>query len=384
MELSSSANLQLNNSAGFKRVCRLEDELCCPFPNLPAGVLEMRVKEGSKIRNLMGFSMARMQDGAALRQVVFSGSGRAVTKTITCAEIMKRKMPGLHQISKLQYRGLREVWESQDRGDAQMTVHRTLPSISILLSKDPLDPLEPGYQPPEDHQDLPLKQDPLEPGYQSLNDTKDLLEHGYQPLKGPKHLLDPRLQVIKDPENLLEPKKTGSAGARVPGIKDTNDLLEPGYQLIKGPKYLLEHRYQPLKDSKDSLEPRFQVLKDPKNLLEPRFQPLKDSKGLLVPGYQQLKDPKDLLEPKFQIIKDPKDQLEHRYQLIKDPKDLLVPGYQPLKDPKDPLEPRYQLIKDPKHLLEPGYQRPQMVEKKRSGEPSADCLLEPQVKRVCV
>ncbi|NP_001338628.1 ribonuclease P protein subunit p25b [Danio rerio] len=335
MELSGSANLQLNNSAGFKRVCRLEDELCCPFPNLTAGVLEMRVKEGSKIRNLMGFSMARMQDGAALRQVVFSGSGRAVTKTITCAEIMKRKMPGLHQISKLQYRGLREVWESQDRGDAQVTVHRTLPSISILLSKDPLDPLEPGYQPPEDHQDLlepgnqSLKQDLLEPGYQPLKDTKDLLEPGYQPLKSPKHLLDPRFQVIKDPKNLLEP------GSQPP---KNQDGLDPGYQLIKDPKNLLEPRYQPLKDTKDSLEPRFQLIKDPKNLLEPRYQPIKDTKDLM----------------------------DSRYQL--------------LKDPKDPLEARYQLIKDPKQRLEPGYQHPL----KRSGEPSADCLLEPQVKRVCV
>uniref|UniRef100_A0A8C7MPI0 Ribonuclease P and MRP subunit p25, b n=1 Tax=Oncorhynchus kisutch TaxID=8019 RepID=A0A8C7MPI0_ONCKI len=130
----------------------------CPFPGLASGVLEMRVKEGSKIRNLMGFAMARMQGdvsgvgvsgGGGLRQVVFSGSGRAVTKTITCAEIMKRKVGSLHQLTKLRYKGVREVWESKEGGASEMTVHRTVPSISILLSKDPLDPQEPGYQPPE-------------------------------------------------------------------------------------------------------------------------------------------------------------------------------------------------------------------------------------------
>uniref|UniRef100_A0A674F8B0 Ribonuclease P and MRP subunit p25, b n=1 Tax=Salmo trutta TaxID=8032 RepID=A0A674F8B0_SALTR len=130
----------------------------CPFPGLASGVLEMRVKEGSKIRNLMGFAMARMQGdvsgvgvsgGGGLRQVVFSGSGRAVTKTITCAEIMKRKVGSLHQLTKLRYKGVREVWESHEGGASEMTVHRTVPSISILLSKDPLDPQEPGYQPPE-------------------------------------------------------------------------------------------------------------------------------------------------------------------------------------------------------------------------------------------
>ncbi|KAK2853562.1 hypothetical protein Q5P01_006223 [Channa striata] len=144
---------------GFKKVCRTEEDSPCPFPGLASGVLEMRVKEGSKIRNLMGFAMARMQgvegvsaggmSGGGLRQVVFTGSGRAVTKTITCAEIMKRKVGALHQLTKLRYKVVKEVWESSEGGTSEMTVHRTVPSISILLSKDPLDPLEPGYQPPE-------------------------------------------------------------------------------------------------------------------------------------------------------------------------------------------------------------------------------------------
>ncbi|XP_071750454.2 DNA/RNA-binding protein ALBA1-like [Centroberyx gerrardi] len=144
---------------GFKKVCRTEEDSPCPFPGLASGVLEMRVKEGSKIRNLMGFAMARMQgekgvsgggvSGGGLRQVVFTGSGRAVTKTITCAEIMKRKVGSLHQLTKLRYKGVKEVWESHEGGTSEMTVHRTVPSISILLSKDPLDPQEPGYQPPE-------------------------------------------------------------------------------------------------------------------------------------------------------------------------------------------------------------------------------------------
>ncbi|XP_037311632.2 ribonuclease P protein subunit p25b [Pungitius pungitius] len=151
---------------GFKKVCRTEEDSPCPFPGLASGVLEMRVKEGSKIRNLMGFAMARMQTEAAaceggasvcvggvgggLRQVVFTGSGRAVTKTITCAEIMKRKVGSLHQLTKLRYKVVKEVWESSEGGASEMTVvHRTVPSVSILLSKDPLDPREPGYQPPE-------------------------------------------------------------------------------------------------------------------------------------------------------------------------------------------------------------------------------------------
>ncbi|XP_029953565.1 uncharacterized protein LOC115392974 [Salarias fasciatus] len=163
---------------GFKKVCRTEEDSPCPFPGLASGVLEMRVKEGSKIRNLMGFAMARMQgekdasggggvSSGGLRQVVFTGSGRAVTKTITCAEIMKRKVGCLHQLTKLRYKVVKEVWESAEGGASEMTVHRTVPSISILLSKDPLDPQEPGYQPPQTLSALWEEREGVEPASQT-------------------------------------------------------------------------------------------------------------------------------------------------------------------------------------------------------------------------
>uniref|UniRef100_A0A1A8LEI0 Ribonuclease P/MRP 25kDa subunit n=1 Tax=Nothobranchius pienaari TaxID=704102 RepID=A0A1A8LEI0_9TELE len=173
---------------GFKKVCRTEEESPCPFPGLPSGVLEMRVKEGSKIRNLMGFAMARMQgekagsgegaSSAGLRQVVFTGSGRAVTKTITCAEIMKRKVGCLHQLTKLQYKVVKEVWESNQGGASEMTVHRTVPSISILLSKDPLDPREPGYQPPETLSALWEDKDGAEPAAPTCKRPHVAASHG--------------------------------------------------------------------------------------------------------------------------------------------------------------------------------------------------------------
>ncbi|KAL4658787.1 ribonuclease P protein subunit p25-like protein [Arapaima gigas] len=172
--------------SNFKRVCRMEEASPSPFPGLPEGVLEMRVKEGSKIRNLMGFAMVRMQgegsEQSGLRQVVFAGSGRAITKTITCAEILKRRLGGLHQLTKVYYKTVHEVWEKREGGTPEVTVHRTIPAISILLSKDPLDPKEPGYQPPEAPMGLwgvaePLEQrddgvTPSKRGFGLLSDTE--------------------------------------------------------------------------------------------------------------------------------------------------------------------------------------------------------------------
>ncbi|XP_049579419.1 ribonuclease P protein subunit p25-like protein [Syngnathus scovelli] len=139
----------------FRRIRRTEDSGPYPIPGLNTDFLHMRVREGSKIRNLLRFATARMQGeardshGRSPRQVVFTGSDRGVTKTITCVEIFKRKVEGLHQVSKLYYKTVDEVWEASQQGAPGITVQRTVSAICILLSKDPLNPQEPGYQPPQ-------------------------------------------------------------------------------------------------------------------------------------------------------------------------------------------------------------------------------------------
>lgn len=133
-----------------------------PFADLAPGAVHMRVKEGSKIRNLLAFATASMAQPAT-RTIVFSGCGRATTKTVTCAEILKRRLAGLHQVTRLRYRSVREVWQSLPPGPApgqtpsepaaSLSVLKNVPSLAILLSKDALDPRQPGYQPPSPHPD---------------------------------------------------------------------------------------------------------------------------------------------------------------------------------------------------------------------------------------
>ncbi|XP_069722946.1 ribonuclease P protein subunit p25 [Phaenicophaeus curvirostris] len=173
----------------FRKVRTSEEEIPLPFPDLPPDVVEMKVKEGSKIRNLMNFAMAQMELKGS-RQIVFSGCGRAVTKTITCVEIMKRKLGGLHQVTKVRYKTLVEVWENQDPlpgSPAQnLTVHKNVPSICILLSRDPLDPNQMGYQPPE-----------LQPGFSQAEGTSSSSMKGLKRPMPPPHekLLPKKLQV---------------------------------------------------------------------------------------------------------------------------------------------------------------------------------------------
>lgn len=139
--------------SNLKRMSRTEDSGPCPILGLAEDIVHMRVKEGSKIHNLLQFATARMKAGdgnkTSVRQMVFSGSGGGVTKTITCVEILKRQVEGLHQLSKLYYKTVTEIWESPQQGVPGVSVKKTVPAICILLSKDPLDAQEPGYQPPQ-------------------------------------------------------------------------------------------------------------------------------------------------------------------------------------------------------------------------------------------
>lgn len=120
-----------------------------PFPNVPADITHMKVKLGSRIRNLMSYAMAKMESDT-VRQILFSATGKAVGKAITCVEIMKRRLKGLHQINKIFFWQIEEIWEPivPEAGLESLTVKRNLPAMCVLLSKDDLDTQEPGYQAP--------------------------------------------------------------------------------------------------------------------------------------------------------------------------------------------------------------------------------------------
>ncbi|MBZ3878879.1 Ribonuclease P protein subunit p25-like protein [Sciurus carolinensis] len=72
-----------------------------PVPQLPPDTLEVRVRDGSKIRNLLGLATENSW-----------------------------------------------VPNSPDTGLDSLTVRLNVPAVWVLLSRDPLDPSECGYQPP--------------------------------------------------------------------------------------------------------------------------------------------------------------------------------------------------------------------------------------------
>ncbi|KYN02932.1 Ribonuclease P protein subunit p25, partial [Cyphomyrmex costatus] len=102
--------------------------------------VRQQVKGGTKIRNVLGYALKEFSN---YNSIVWTGTGNGIAKTISCAEIFKRKYEGLHQVTKLCY-----VSSEKSKEDVAKT-HR-IPEIHILLTKDIKDITELGYQAPED------------------------------------------------------------------------------------------------------------------------------------------------------------------------------------------------------------------------------------------
>lgn len=89
----------------YRKGKNVEEELSkekIPIEVLPENFLWMHVKGGTQVGNVIDFAEKAFKEGE-YRSVVWSGSGGGVPKTISCAEIMKRNQPRLHQVTRLAY-----------------------------------------------------------------------------------------------------------------------------------------------------------------------------------------------------------------------------------------------------------------------------------------
>lgn len=64
------------------------------------------------------------------------------------AEIIKRRLVGLHQITEISSTNIVDVWEPKEEGLDRLETTRRVSVITIVLSRDPLDTNNLGYQEP--------------------------------------------------------------------------------------------------------------------------------------------------------------------------------------------------------------------------------------------
>ncbi|XP_043787839.1 ribonuclease P protein subunit p25-like protein isoform X2 [Apis laboriosa] len=121
-------------------------ELEIPIPNLPEKILLMRVKSGTKIRNVLGYAL---KEFANYNCIVWTAAGHGIGKAISCAELFKKKQEGLHQITRLRYVESQKSKEENKTNVNEETRH--VPEIHIFLGKEVKDISVPGYQAPGDN-----------------------------------------------------------------------------------------------------------------------------------------------------------------------------------------------------------------------------------------
>lgn len=74
---------------------------------------------------------------------------RSVLKSVDdVAEILKRRIPGLHQSTEIGSMDITDTWEPLEEGLNRLETTRHVSKIVVTLSKEPVKPNSPGYQMP--------------------------------------------------------------------------------------------------------------------------------------------------------------------------------------------------------------------------------------------
>lgn len=82
--------------------------------------------------------------------VTVKAADRLMDRALWVAEVLKRRVPGLHQITEIKEREIVDVYEPREEGLVRVEQKRFLTIIEITLTKEPTAEQKkaPGYQEP--------------------------------------------------------------------------------------------------------------------------------------------------------------------------------------------------------------------------------------------
>jgi DNA-binding protein len=132
------------NRKDFRRV-RAEDD------GKNAADNEIRVIAARGQRNYISYAIDLLQgtnEKAKHDKITITGMGAAMHNAVNIAEVVKRRVAGLHQITDISSQTVTDTYEAIEAGKDSMTVERKVSIITITLSVKPLDTANPGYQAP--------------------------------------------------------------------------------------------------------------------------------------------------------------------------------------------------------------------------------------------
>ncbi|KAF8030366.1 hypothetical protein BT93_E2720 [Corymbia citriodora subsp. variegata] len=118
-----------------------------PKADTPIDENEIRITSQGRMRSYITYAMGLLQEKGS-NEIVFKAMGRAINKTVTIVELIKRRIVGLHQITTIGSTDITDTWEPLEEGLLPLETTRHVSMITITLSKKELDTASVGYQPP--------------------------------------------------------------------------------------------------------------------------------------------------------------------------------------------------------------------------------------------
>ncbi|XP_012835739.1 PREDICTED: ribonuclease P protein subunit p25-like protein [Erythranthe guttata] len=124
-----------------------------PKPESPVNENEIRITSQGLLRNYITYAITLLQFLPQERQVneiVLKATGQAISKTVAMAEILKRRIPQLHQYITTSSVKITDTFEPIEEGLQTLDQTRHVPMISITLSMEELNlnKNSPGSQSP--------------------------------------------------------------------------------------------------------------------------------------------------------------------------------------------------------------------------------------------
>ncbi|KAK6940554.1 DNA/RNA-binding protein Alba-like, partial [Dillenia turbinata] len=118
-----------------------------PRPESSINENEIRITTQGLIKNYIIYATSLLQE-KRVKEIVLKAMGQAISKTVAIAEIIKKRVPRLHQETSISSVSITDVWEPIEEGLVPLEMTRHVSMISITLSTRELNKNSPGYQAP--------------------------------------------------------------------------------------------------------------------------------------------------------------------------------------------------------------------------------------------
>ncbi|KAA8537482.1 hypothetical protein F0562_027090 [Nyssa sinensis] len=118
-----------------------------PRAETPIDENEIRITSQGRMRSYITYAMSLLQEKGST-EIQFKAMGRAINKTVTIVELIKRRIVGLHQITSIGSTDITDTWEPLEEGLLPLETTRHVSMITITLSNKELNTSSVGYQPP--------------------------------------------------------------------------------------------------------------------------------------------------------------------------------------------------------------------------------------------